>query len=201
MGLNDIAVYVDGTEATKARVTLRGGVGQGAGRASDRHRLRADRIAAALWRRCRLRRYDRSVAKREIAKRHCAGGVQGLRRSGRRERRGAAHAGYERGIPPRLRECRAPCRSGHPRPTTRRRSADRTICSGRTLPVRFRTAGHHRAGFAGKTRAQGNPGRGMGWKRRGGPVDQRCADLPAAGRSRRAFGRGHRPATRRSARL
>ena len=45
------------------------------------------------------------LAEREDAKRQRARRLQGARRGGRRERRGAADAGHERGVPARLRAC------------------------------------------------------------------------------------------------
>ena len=137
MSLNDIVVYVDSAEATKSRVEFAVALAKDHGA----HLLGVAFAPTAL-----LPLYGADVGfadMSEVLQGVKAQGETALQafkacaRSRRPERRGAADAGHERGIPARLRLLGAPRRPRRYRPAPRRRPADRPICPGRALPVRL----------------------------------------------------------------
>ena len=177
MGLNDIVVYVDSAEATKARVGFAVALAKEHG---------AHLIGIAFAPTALLPLYGADVGFADMTevmesvktRRQGAASLRGLRQGGRRERRGKADAGHERGVSARLRARRGTRRPRHSRPASRRRSTDRPVCAGRTLPVRFGSPGHHRAGVAGEACAQRYGRCGVGRQRGSGARDQRRDDIP-----------------------
>ncbi len=129
MGLNDIAVYVDGTEATKARVTFAVALAKEQG---------AHLIGIAFAPTALLPLYGADVGFADMTevlqsvKSQSANALEAFKASAAAEGVNAEARlmqGMSEEFPHDFAQCGAPCRSGHPRPTTRRRSADRTICS------------------------------------------------------------------------
>ena len=198
MGLNDIVVYVDSSEATKARVGFAVALAKEHG---------AHLIGIAFAPTALLPLYGADVGFADMTEVMASVKTQGANALRAFEARANADGvsveaelmqGMSEEFPHDFAHAAPPCRFGHSRPASRRRSADRSVCSGRALPVRFGPAGHHRAGADGQTVAEGHHRRGLGRQRGSRACDQRRADIPQARFPRGAGGGRHERTGRRT---